>query len=88
LPSTPTFRLSAHAERVIAERRISRAWIERVLSSPARVEPDPFDPCLSHALAPIFERDGRVLRIVYNHEEKPRLVVTAFFDRRERRGRS
>lgn len=82
---TPLFDLTSHARAVLAERRIDIAWVERVLASPARSEPDRFDPSLVHALAAIDERDGRVLRVVYNPEANPIRVVTAFFDRREPR---
>lgn len=82
---TPPFDLTSHARAVLAERRIDLAWVDRVLAAPTRSEPDRFDPSLRHALAPIEERDGRVLRVVYNPEVNPIRVVTAFFDRREPR---
>jgi len=37
-----------------------------------------------HALGRIAERDGRVLRVVYNALVQPPRIVTAYFDRRER----
>ncbi len=56
----------------------------RVLERPFRVEPDPVDPELRHALAPIPEHGGRVLRVVYNPTASPWRVVTVYFDRRLR----
>jgi hypothetical protein len=78
------YELTAHAATVIREREIDAAWIERVLGKPERTEPDRFDPSLTHALAPIAERGGRVLRVVYNPSVDPKRIVTAYFDRRQR----
>ncbi len=81
------YELTAHAATVIAEREIEAAWVKRVLAQPERTEPDRSDPSLTHALGPIPERDGRVLRVVYNAGVDPLRVVTAYFDRRERGNR-
>ncbi len=75
------YELSAHAARVLAEREIPVAWIERVLSMPERTEPDAVDPMLRHALGRIPERDDRVLRVIYNQAVQPWRIVTAYFDR-------
>ena len=75
------YELSAHAVTVMAEREILETWVERVLSSPERTEPDATDPLLRHALGRIPERDDRVLRVVYNETIHPWRVVTAYFDR-------
>lgn len=82
-----SFELTEHARAVLAERQIDLAWVRRVLASPERTETDRHDPRLRHALAPIAERDSRILRVVYTAGEEPVRVVTAFFDRRERRPR-
>ena len=74
-----------HARTVLAERGIEASWVDRVLSAPDRVEVDARDPAVRHALGRIAERDQRTLRIVYRHSELERLVITAFFDRREAR---
>ncbi len=79
--SRTRFELSAHAATVIAERKIALEWIERVLSKPERTEPGPHDPSLMHAFRRIEERDGRVLRVVYNAHTEPPRIVTAYFDR-------
>lgn len=75
------YELSAHAVTVMAEREILEIWVERVLVSPERTEPDATDPLLRHALGRIPERDDRVLRVVYNETVHPWRVVTAYFDR-------
>lgn len=79
--------LSKHATTVVAERAIRLVWIEFALSSPDAIVRDQVDPCLRHALRSITEADNRLLRVVYNAVESPIVVVTVFFDRRERRRR-
>ena len=76
----PTFTLTAHAARMLDERRIEPRWVEGTLASPARVEADPSDASLLHRLARIPEFGSRVLRVVATTDDTPR-VVTAFFDR-------
>ena len=60
------YELTAPASTVMAERKIPAAWVERVLQSPERTEPDKVDPELRHALGRITEHDDRILRVVYN----------------------
>ncbi len=79
------FVLTAHARKAIEEREIPLTWILRVLTDPDRREADAADPSLKHALGSIEEHAGRVLRVVYNDSVDPRRVVTAYFDRRERK---
>ena len=66
---------------VLRERGIPVEWVRRVLAHPHLRLPDAEDPDLFHALAPITEREDRVLRVVYNGEIDPWRVVTAYFDR-------
>ena len=80
----PGYELSDHAMEVLAEREIVTAWVVRVLAAPERTERDRSDPELMHALGRIAERDGRVLRVVYNAVVQPPRIVTVYFDRRER----
>jgi len=47
----------------------------------ALVLADRADSELEYALAPIPEREGRILRVVYDRRVDPVRVVTAFFDR-------
>ncbi|HZW08763.1 MAG TPA: DUF4258 domain-containing protein [Phycisphaerales bacterium] len=75
------YRLSRHAQGVIERRGIKPTWITRTLADPVARRPDAIDPNLTHALRPIAEFGGRVLRVVYNGGETPPLVITAFFDR-------
>jgi hypothetical protein len=84
-PEARTFVLTIHAARAVSERGIELAWIERALTEPDEVRPDPAEAALRHSLKAIPEHGGRVLRVVVNVTVSPRRVVTVFFDRRERR---
>jgi hypothetical protein len=75
------FLLTDHASIVLRERDIPVEWVRQVLTHPHLRLPDAEDPDLLHALAPIAEREGRVLRVVYNGTTNPWQVVTAYFDR-------
>ncbi len=74
-------RLTQHARDVLEERRISIDWVNRVIEAPVLVCEDEEDEQLVHALAPIAEREGRVLRVVYNQGAHNVRVITAYFDR-------
>ena len=80
----PFFTLTAHAQAVLSERGIEAAWVDRVLRNPHVMETDKYDATLRHALGRVSERDDRVLRVVYNPNQRPWSVVTAYFDRRQR----
>ena len=73
--------LTLHAMGVIEERQIALEWIARVVAEPALLLADQTDPSLVHAFGRGPEREGRVLRVVYNPGADYVLVVTAFFDR-------
>lgn len=74
-----------HAETVMAQRGIERAWIVRVVLAPDWIRPDTVDPALTRAFGRIPERDGRVLRVVYSRAGDDLRIVTAFLDRGARR---
>lgn len=78
------FVLSAHAQTVINERSIDLAWLERVLTSPERVESGKGHPELRHALGRIPEHGNRVLRVIYNDAVDPVRIVIVYFDRKLR----
>jgi hypothetical protein len=82
---SPLFVLTAHAALVTAERGIRSEWLQQALASPDRVEQDGADPSLQHALKNVLEFGGRVLRVVYDRSTTPWRVMTAFFDRSQRR---
>jgi hypothetical protein len=77
----PAYQLTAHAKTVLQERGIRLDWLERVIASPERSEPDRADPELQHAIGRIAENDDRYLRVIYNAAVTPWRIVTAYFDR-------
>lgn len=81
-PADLDHELTAHARRVIDERQIDIAWLERAIRYPEPTAADRGDPTLRHAIGRVPERAGRYLRVVYNAKVTPWRIVTAFFDRR------
>jgi len=74
------FKLTEHAKKRCLRRGIDERWIGAALDHPARLESDPDDGTLMHALYAVPERAFRALRVVYSESVDPVLVVTAFFD--------
>jgi Domain of unknown function (DUF4258) len=72
---------TAHAAEVMRQREIAVDWVERVLESPERTEPDPGFPRRQRAFARIGEYGDRWLRVVYETDSDVWTVVTVFFDR-------
>jgi hypothetical protein len=75
------YELTQHARDALTERAIPVEWVERVMISPARTEPDKADPGTVHHLGEIPEHGNRVLRVVINQPTSPVRIVTAYFDR-------
>jgi len=75
------YKLTNHAETVLAERGIALGWMEAVLERPQKVEPDQESPELEHRLGRIAEYGNRVLRVVVDGNKSPVVVVTVYFDR-------
>jgi len=57
-------------------------WIEQVLDRPELVEPDSYDPHLTHYVGRIQQYGNRALRVVLNIQATPVRIVTVFFDRK------
>jgi hypothetical protein len=55
--------------------------VKSVINNPTLVEADKNDRSLEHKLANIPDYGGRVLRVIINPNERPVLVITAYFDR-------
>ena len=62
------------------KRKITNTWIQSALDHPLRLETDPEDSSLIHALRPVPEKGFRVLRVIYNGTTDPVAVVTAYFE--------
>ena len=80
----PLLTLTRHAEDMLIERGIERAWVEATISHPDTVESDPMRPGVVRAFRKIAERDSRSLRVVYIQNSDKIRVLTAFFDRGRR----
>lgn len=76
------YELTEHARHVLNERRISLVWLERVLATPANIQPSLTDPELESRFGKIAEFGDRVLRVVVNTQVVPERVVSVYFDRR------
>ena len=75
------FELTKHAQRVLDERGISVEWMQRTLSAPEWVLPDPEDATVERRFRRMPEFGGRVLRVAVNTAVDPKRVVSVFFDR-------
>lgn len=75
------FELTQHARKALDEREIPVEWMERTLSAPELVLPDPEDAAVERRYRRIPEFGGRVLRVVVNTAVDPNRVVSVFFDR-------
>jgi len=80
----PRIIFTRHAEEMLAERNIERAWVESTVASPESVEADPKRPEVLRAYRRIPEHGGRSLRVVYALAGDRVRIVTAFFDRQHR----
>ncbi len=70
-----------HAEDMLIERGIDRAWVEATVRNPDTVEADPTREGIMRAFRRISERGGRTLRVVYVQAGEAARILTAFFDR-------
>jgi hypothetical protein len=72
--------LLRHAEEALDKRLLQLDWIERTITSPDFVQPDP-DPTLTRSFKAIDEFGGRIPRVVHRAEGADILIVTVHFDR-------
>ncbi len=75
------YELTKHAKKALEERGIQIEWMERTLSEPEYVLPDPEDATVKRCFRRIPEFGGRVLRVAVNTTVEPNRVVSVFFDR-------
>lgn len=73
--------LSNHAKERILERGIQEKWIEDALSAPQLTDIDSRDSSIHIVWKKISEFGNRVLRVCYNPNTDPIIIVTVFFDR-------
>jgi hypothetical protein len=70
-----------HAEDMIIERALDRAWIQATIDAPDSIEPDPKRPGVLLAFRKVPERGGRMLRVAHIRTGTRVRVLTVFFDR-------
>ena len=75
------YELTKHAQKALEERGIQIEWMERTLSAPECVLPDPEDATVERYFRRIPEFGGRVLRVAVNTTVEPNRVLSVFFDR-------
>lgn len=75
------YTLSNHAKRVLIEREIPIAWVERTLAEPELRHFQQDNPAIERRFRRIPEFGGRVLRVVVNVSTQTNHVVSVFFDR-------
>lgn len=73
--------MTQHARMAPDEREILIDWMERALSAPELVLPDPEDGAVERYFHRIPEFGGRILRVAVNTTFEPKRVVSVFFDR-------
>lgn len=74
-----------HAETVMLERKISRAWVENAVLNPDWIEPEPADSAVERRFCIIRENGNRVLRVVCVETAVDIRIISAFFDRKARK---
>lgn len=75
------FFLTKHAQKVIEEREIPLAWVERTFTEPEWTFADPNDPTIQRFFRRIPEFGERILRVAANMTVAPPRVVSVFFNR-------
>ncbi len=78
-------KLTKHAQARCKDRGIREDWIKSVLQSPDKKEPDPDRLGVFRYYGAVSHQDNRILRVVAAPEGGQFRVITAFFDRAERR---
>ena len=76
------YELTKHAQKVSEEREIPFEWMERTMSAPELVLPEPDDATIERRFRRIPEFGGRVLRVAVNTAVEPNRVVSVCFDRK------
>ncbi|MFC3076324.1 DUF4258 domain-containing protein [Shinella pollutisoli] len=78
-------RYSLHAETVIRERGLDRAWVEATVRAPDWRTDDPGGPDIERLYRSINALEGRVLRVVVVEASDEIRIISAFVDRGARK---
>lgn len=74
------YEFSEHASDMLKERNIQEDWVRLAIEDPERKERK--EDGTVHCIRAIEQYGGRYLRVVVNPDDRPRRIVTVFFDRR------
>lgn len=75
-------KVSKHFTDMLIERGIKKEWAKLALDFPDRIEER--DDGTRHLIKRIPEFGNRWLRVIVNTTTSPKILITAFFDRRVR----
>lgn len=75
------FIFSEHANDMLNERKINKAWVDLAVNDPDTKQDNSVDGTV-HYIKRIKEYNNRYLRVVVNSSDQPIKIVTLFFDRR------
>jgi hypothetical protein len=76
---------TTHVEGALAERKLLREWVERVVRFPDWTKPDASDRSVELRFGVIAERDGRIMRVPVVETDREIRILSAFLDRRAKR---
>ena len=82
--AAPRITFTRHAEEMLIERNIQRAWVQSTVLDPESVEDDPRKSNLRRAYRRVPQRGGLWLRVVYERVGESIKIITVFFDRGRR----
>ena len=74
--------LTRHVLDEIDQRRLKRAWVERVAMQPDWTEPSRWRAGVELRFGRVDEAGGRMLRVTTIDEQGVRVVITAHVDRK------
>ncbi len=80
-----SIRYTLHAETVLTERNLVKAWVERTVNEPEWRISDSRGDSAERRFRAIPERQGRVLRVICVETATEIRIISVFLDRRARR---
>tara|TARA_R110002020_G_scaffold16307_19_gene57733 strand:- start:21632 stop:21889 length:258 start_codon:yes stop_codon:yes gene_type:complete len=78
-------RYTRHAETVLMERDLEKAWVERTVYQPDWRTSEPRDNSAERRFRTVPERQGRILRVICVENALEIRIISVFLDRRARR---
>ena len=78
-------RYTLHAETVLRQRELAKAWVERTTREPEWRSADPGEALAERRFRSVPERGDRVMRVVCVETDVEIRIISVFLDRRARR---